>query len=96
MRNLKLVLAFLFVAAASCGVEAPPAGPTSSANTSAAAGVETEALVCPDICGEDTLCQLPTGVCRAACNPCLCEQAGGKVVAACPGGAAPQAAADGQ
>jgi len=45
---------------------------------------QTAGVMCPQICGEGTLCQMPDGSCGEACNPCLCQAHGGTVVRACP------------
>src|SRR5690349_8750075 len=86
MRTALLALSLLFVAVAGCGVD-PPAAPEASQLDELGAS-DPQAFSCPLICGEDTLCLLPSGACQEACNACLCKARGGRVVTACPAAAA--------
>jgi hypothetical protein len=87
MRTAVLALSLLIAAAvAGCGVD--PAPSTEASQLDDLAGVDPAAFSCPLICGEGTLCALPSGACQEACNPCLCKARGGHVVAACPASAA--------
>lgn len=83
MRTMILALSLVCAAIAACGVDPPPAA--SQADDLGA--LDPAALSCPQICGEGTLCVLPSGVCQEACNPCLCKARGGRVVTACPAAA---------
>ena len=85
MRTALLALSLLFVAVTGCGVDPPSVIEASQLDDLGAAA--PSALSCPQICGEDTLCQLPSGVCQEACNACLCKARGGKVVTSCPAAA---------
>jgi len=75
-------MSILFSAITGCGsvadssAEASPVGdpPEGSAQSS---------VICPYICGTGTQCLYPDGSCREACNDCLCEAQGGKVVESC-------------
>ncbi|HEX3766551.1 MAG TPA: hypothetical protein VHW23_47985 [Kofleriaceae bacterium] len=67
-----------------------------AASTAVAASTPTPkddpSQICPDICGDGTLCVLPSGSCGEVCNACYCTRDGGTVVDACPkAGAAPGA-----
>jgi len=79
MRSVFSVLSVLFVIGVGCSVEPPPASPTQPDE------VVTQGLghACPTICGVGTQCQMRDGTCREACNPCLCQAAGGTVVPSC-------------
>ena len=65
-------------------VPTPPTPPAPPAIPPHGALGQTVAVVCPLICGEGTLCEMPDGSCGEACNPCLCQSQGGTVVRACP------------
>jgi hypothetical protein len=86
MRTALLALSLLFVALTGCGVDPPSATAASQVDDLDVA--DAQAFSCPLICGEDTLCVLPSGVCEEACNACLCKARGGHVVTACPAAAA--------
>jgi hypothetical protein len=90
--RIKYLLAFLLAAIGGC---ADVADSTSTAASPLGEAPEA-ALICPTICGENTQCQFPTGVCREACNPCLCVQQGGTVVPKCPAAAPDEATAAGE
>lgn len=82
MRAVLSVLSLWFVGIAGCGTasHAPP-GQT---------GNSRDPVICPQICGLGTQCRYPGGRCAEACNPCLCQSAGGTVIQSC-GGQEPQA-----
>lgn len=92
MRSVFSVLSMVFaigVIGAGCGVAEPPADQFTQA-THATQALQSEELsgdsqqvVCPLICGLGTQCRYRDGSCREACNPCLCEADGGKVVESC-------------
>ena len=86
MRSVFSVLSMVFaigVIGAGCGVAEPPASHATQMSQSEDRTGNDPYKVCPDICGLGTQCQYPDGSCREACNPCLCEAAGGKVVESC-------------
>jgi hypothetical protein len=71
----------------------PVAAGTAVAGSTAVAASSTPdqpSQICPDICGDGTLCQLPSGACGDVCNACYCTREGGTVVDACPKAGATQ------
>src|SRR5262249_33633448 len=76
MRSAFSILLFWIVAIAGCATAGDP-----QTTDPAASGTSDElGSACPHICGEGTLCLHPNGTCSEACNPCLCQASGGKVV----------------
>lgn len=85
MRVVLSVVSLLFVGVLGCGaIENPP---SETASAGEIAEIDSQSLVCPDICGPstETLCRFPDGSCTEACNSCLCTAHGGKAVASCHG-----------
>jgi hypothetical protein len=78
MRMSSLVLSCILAFAAACATSDTPAIDTEPAALAAS---------CPGICGDETPCRTAAGVCTFACNPCLCQAAGGTVDTACRAGA---------
>jgi len=72
MRTVPLALSCLLAIVAACATSSEPVVETAASDIS-----------CPGICGDDTLCRLPTGGCTEACNPCMCEARGGFVDPSC-------------
>jgi hypothetical protein len=82
MRSVCVVMSILCTAIAGCGGVAEPSAEASPLDNPNRASAQSS-VICPDICGTGTQCQYPDGSCREACNDCLCQAAGGKVVQSC-------------
>jgi hypothetical protein len=89
MRITLSLLSLCFAAFASYAVAGNSPSARAPAKAPVAAVADNTANACPLICGLGTLCMYSDGRCEEACNPCLCEAAGGTVVGACPSGEAP-------
>jgi hypothetical protein len=86
MRTVFLAWSLMFAMFAGCiTLDGSPSQASQSDEVSAVG------LSCPTICGEGTLCHLPSGSCTEVCNPCFCTVRGGTVVTSCPAAAAPAA-----
>ena len=81
MRSMFSVVSVLFVGLIGCRTPGPIANHSDLADNP---DPGDPGKICPDICGEGTLCRLPGGSCTEVCNPCYCTREGGTVVEACP------------
>jgi hypothetical protein len=75
------VVSVLFAGLIGCGTQRPIANHSELAQNP---GPDDPGQICPDICAPGSLCEMPDGSCKEACNACYCTREGGTVVEACP------------